>query len=438
MSANWSNLDAAHLLGRATFGALPEDVAAAVRLGREETVERLLAGKSLTGEPRVLQAIGDVTADGKKLDADKIGDQQTYWLYRMAVSEAQLAEKMTLFWHGHFAVSYQKVREIPLMARQNELFREHALGSFHDLVLEIGKDPAMMVWLDTNSNRKGKPNENYAREVMELFTLGIGSYTEEDIKEAARAFTGWNVKKDTGEVTFVKNQHDQAIKTVLGDRGNFDEADIVEILFKQKALPVFMARKLLQFFGAPEPSDAWVAEVAASFERSSTVGAALKELFLSEAFYARENRLSLIKTPAEYVAGIMRSLQLPLSNSYAAAMRKMGQELYLPPDVAGWRGGASWLMTTSLLARYQFAESVAKRVKGPLLTSAAFTPGEEKTAADWVALWGRNVGLQTLGDVTSKALAQYADDTFVHAVQQNNGMRGLLHLLLISPEAQMK
>ncbi len=190
--------EAGHLLRRAAFSATRREVEAAVALGREETVSRLVGGQSLTGEKENLASFTELKADGKALAEDQIGDHQTYWLYRMAYTQAPLIEKMTLFWHGHFATSYQKVREIPLMIRQNELLRKNALGSFKELVRQIGKDPAMMLWLDSGSNRKGKPNENYAREVMELFTLGIGSYSEQDVKEAARAFTGWNYDKKGG------------------------------------------------------------------------------------------------------------------------------------------------------------------------------------------------------------------------------------------------
>lgn len=434
----WTEKEAAHLLGRATFSATAAEVAACLKLGKEETVRRLVAGQSLTDAGETVQALSDVRVDGQPLKADNIGDQQVYWLYRMVQTQAPLIEKMTLFWHGHFATSYRKVGRVPLMVQQNELFRKRALGNFRELVLEVGKDPAMMVWLDANSNRKGKPNENYAREVMELFTLGIGNYTEDDIKEAAKAFTGWSVNRDTGEVHFNAKQHDTSVKHVLGETGNFDETSVVGVLFDQKALPRYMATKLLQYFAANDPSPEWIEAVAADFHDKRTVGEVLQNLFLSDEFYKPEHRSTLIKTPAEYVAGILRALDIPLSKGFAGAMRKMGQELYLPPDVAGWRGGATWLMSSSLLARYQFAQSVAQRVKGNLLSSAEFQPEQKDDADAWVELWAQKLGLWDLGDQTRKTAAQYASDTFVHAKQQTAGMRGLLQLLLISPEAQMK
>ena len=437
MEAPWSEYEVVHLLQRATFSASASEINACLKLGKEETVKRLITGESLTNYGPELLALPDVLADGKNLVADRITDHQTYWLYRMVNTKAPLIEKMTLFWHGHFATSYASVREIPLLLKQHELFRERGLGSFRDLVSAIGKDPAMMLYLNANNNRKGKPNENYAREVMELFTLGIGNYTEEDVKAAARALTGWNVKKETGDVTFNGKQHDAGVKTILAQTGNFDEADLVNILFEQKALPQFIAKKLLQFFCTPTPSEEWISLVADDFANEKSVGEVLSHLFLSDRFYAPENRQSVVKSPAEYVACLVKAFELPLTNGYVWAMRKMGQELYLPPDVAGWRGGATWLMTTNLLARYQFAESVARKVKPALLISPGYQPMMNE-AKDWVALWSSNANIWSIGDHTATVLAKYAESTFIHAQKKTTGMRGLLHLLMISPEAQMK
>jgi len=434
----WTEKEAAHLLNRAAFSALPAEIEACLALGKEETVRRLIEGRSLTDEAVELPPIEEVVADGKPLKPDLISDQQLYWLYRMARSQAPLVEKMTLFWHGHFATSNQKVARVNLMVRQNEMFRAGALGNFRDLVLAVGKDPAMMVWLDVNSNKKGKPNENYAREVMELFTLGIGNYTEDDVKEAARAFTGWTVNRDTGEVTFNPKQHDNSVKHVLGRSGNFDETSLIDVLFEQKALSRFMAAKLLKFFAVGNPHPDWIEAVAEHFRTKSTVGEVLGNLFLSDEFYKPEYRLALVKSPAEYVAGILRTLNVPLSKGYVNLMRLMGQELYLPPNVAGWKGGESWLMSSLLVARFQFAQSVARKVKASELASAEYRPERKDSGEAWVELWAKKLGLWEIGEPTKRATAQYADETFVHAKQQTAGMRGLLQLLLISPEAQLK
>jgi uncharacterized protein (DUF1800 family) len=434
----WTEREIIHLLNRAAFGASPKEIRACLAMGKAETVRRLIAGESLTGEKEALLPIDQVKADGKELKPDQIGDQQVYWLYRMIYTQAPLIEKMALFWHGHFATSYQKVKEIPLMLQQNGLFRKYALGNFRELVLEIGKDPAMMVWLDVNKNRKGKPNENYAREVMELFTLGIGHYTEQDVKEAARAFTGWTYNKDENKVNYQAKQHDDGRKTLLGETGNFGSDDVVEVLFKQDALPQFIAHKLLEEFALINPSEAWINEVARDVASKKTIGEVLGNLFLSDAFYEEKLDKALVKSPAEYVASIMRALVLPMSKGFTQAMRKMGQELYLPPDVAGWRGGTTWLNTTSLLARYQFAESVASKLNGNVLTSTDYTPRDNASAEEWAKLWSKNLGIDNLSPSTLKGLNQYAEDTFMHTSQRNAGLRGLLQLILISPEAQMK
>jgi uncharacterized protein (DUF1800 family) len=439
MASMWTEQEAVHLLNRTTFYTSPDDVSTALQLGQEETVRRLIAGEPLNGAEGSIQPIEEVLADGKNLKATDIGDQQAYWLYRMTQTSAPLIEKMTLFWHDHFATSHRKVNNVPLMVQQNELFRKYALGSFYELLIEVGKDPAMVIWLDGNSNKKGKPNENYAREVMELFTLGIGNYSEQDIKEAARAFTGWSVNKDDNyKISFNAKQHDTGVKKVLRESGSFDEHTVVDVLFHQAALSQHMASKLLQAFATADPPTSWVDQIAKDFKESKTVGEVLKKLFLSDTFYKPEYQRAIIKSPAEYVAWLVRAYQLPLSKGYTSAMRKMGQELYLPPDVSGWEEGTSWLMTTSLLARYQFAESVAKKVKSTMFTEIPYNLGNGAMADDYVWKWSRNSGIWFLGEQSEKTVARYAEDTFLYAKTKINGMRGLLQLLLISPEAQMK
>jgi uncharacterized protein (DUF1800 family) len=434
----WTVREATHLLNRTTFTATADEVNAALLLGREETVRRLIAGESLTGAEQSLLSFDEVKADGKGLKAEQMKDYEVYWLYRMLNTQAPLHEKVALFWHGHFATSKRKVNNVSFMANQIDMFRDDGMGNFKELVLKVGKDPAMMEWLDANSNRKGKANENYAREVMELFTLGIGNYTEDDIKNAAKAFTGWTVNNNTGEVKFNKKNHDESVKKVLGEQGNFNETTVVDVLFDQEALPLFMATKLLRFFAVDNPSSEWVAKVGDDFSRNNEVSDVLQNLFLSDEFYKPEYQLALIKTPAEYTAGVLRTLNLPLARTFTSYMARMGQELYYPPDVAGWRGGPTWLMSSSVLARYQFAQNVSKRVSTKVLTAAESQPEDKTDAGQWVDLWANKLGLWDISDTTKKAIAQYAEESFVHMKSQTNGLRGMLFLLLICPEAQMK
>jgi uncharacterized protein (DUF1800 family) len=438
MGVTWTNAEVVHLLLRAGFGGAEDEVKACLALGREETVRRLIAGEALT-ETAALTPFDQLNAEGKKaLDPVQLGDQQMYWLYRMVNSNAPLIEKMTLFWHGHFATANYKVKNVTLMVQQNTLFRKYALGNYKELVLATGKDPAMMIWLDVNRNKKNKPNENYAREVMELFTLGIGQYTETDVKEAARAFTGWTYSEKENKVAFNPKQHDNDPKTLLGEKGNLDGDEAIDIIFHQKSLSTFLALKLLKYFATDNPPDSWVQQVAKHIVEKATIGEVLHELFLSDDFYHPNLRLALIKTPADYVAGILKTLQLPAARGHAQAMRKMGQELFSPPDVAGWRGGASWLNTNLLLARYQFAESIAMQMNNKKLMPADATPKQAELPEEWVKLWSQRLGITQLSDKTLKGLSAYVEDTIVHTKQNNAGLRGLLQLILISPEAQMK
>ncbi|BFT69992.1 DUF1800 family protein [Paenibacillus sp. P36] len=435
MGITWTNTEVVHLLLRAGFGGAESEVNACVALGREETVRRLIAGEALT-ETAALTPFDQLSADSKKaLDPLQLGDQQMYWLYRMVNSSAPLIEKMTLFWHGHFATANYKVKNVTLMVQQNELFRKYALGNYKELVLAIGKDPAMMIWLDVNRNKKNKPNENYAREVMELFTLGIGQYTETDVKEAARAFTGWTYNEKENKVAFNPKQHDNDSKMLLGEKGNLDGDEAIDIIFHQKSAATFLALKLLKYFATDNPSDNWVQQVAKLITEKATIGEVLHDLLLSDDFYNPDLRLSLIKTPADYVAGILKTTQLHVAKGHAQAMRKMGQELFSPPDVAGWRGGASWLNTNLLLARYQFAESIATQMNNKLVGTS---PKQAERPEEWVKLWSQRLGITQLSDKTMQGLSAYVEDTILHTKQKNAGLRGLVQLLLISPEAQMK
>jgi uncharacterized protein (DUF1800 family) len=283
-----------------------------------------------------------------------------WWLDRILKTGRQLEEKMTLFWHNHFATSNAKVKNARFMLGQYRTLKKYALGSFQDLLHAITIDPAMMVWLDTVESRKGKPNENYARELMELFSLGIGNYTEHDIREAARAFTGYEILDRKGALN--PRQHDPAAKTVFGKTGPFDGEQVVDLCLEKPACPHFLVRKLYRFLVSEStpPPDELLAPLVRQYRASHfDTGKLVETILRSEHFFAPETYRAKVKSPAEFVAGIVRGLEghagsLPL----AQAMEGLGQILFAPPSVKGWDGGPAWLNGQTLLFRQNLALSL--------------------------------------------------------------------------------
>ena len=369
--------DAQHLLGRAGFGARPADLAGFATLSREAAIERLLAETraepvaSPPAElsdylpPSRLRALSD--EERKETQVRSALALRAWWLGAMlgaATPAEQLRERMTLFWHNHFVSSLQKVKSAKLMLDQNRLLRRHALGHFGELLHAVGKNPAMVVYLDSATNRKGSPNENFAREVMELFTLGEGHYTEHDVKEAARAFTGWSIEPDTGEFRWRPFAHDNGNKTVLGVSGNLDGDAVLDILLAQPQTAEFVVRKLWREFVSPAPDESETRRIARRFRDSGyDMRVALREIFGSRAFWAAENRLALVKSPVDWVLGTLNSLEVepPESQHLAIALRQLGQDLFAPPNVKGWPGGETWINSSTLLQRKQLAERLLRR-----------------------------------------------------------------------------
>jgi uncharacterized protein (DUF1800 family) len=365
--------DARHLLNRTSFAAAPADIEAFAALTREQAADRLLSWTRAstvtpppewTAEPfESRRRFQRMSAEDRKLAVremfQKSFELQSWWLTEMLVTPAPLTEKMTLFWHNHFTSSQQKVRSPQLMHRQNALLRRHALGNFGELLHAVARDPAMVVYLDSASNRKGRPNENFAREVMELFTLGEGHYTERDIKEAARAFTGWSIDPDSGEFLFRRPAHDDGAKTVLGRTGNFDGDAVLDILLAQPQTAEHIAAKLWREFVSPQPDPAEVRRVGRVFRESRyDIRAALRALLISDAFYAPANRAALIKSPVDLVVGTLRQFQFTTGDvlPFVFASSQLGQALFVPPNVKGWPGGDAWINSSTLLARKAFLE----------------------------------------------------------------------------------
>lgn len=374
-----------YLLRRAGFGVTPAEAAVLASRGLEAVVDGLLAAGD---EP---EEIAPPDLAKEPYSPEKLADIQAYWLHRMITTRRPLVEKMTLFWHGHFATGVKKAKPV-LMQRQNELLRRHALGAFPALLRAVGKDPAMLLWLDGHGSTRKAPNENYAREVMELFTTGPGPYTETDVREAARAFTGWRVD-ETGEAQFVPKRWDPGVKTVLGRTGAFGADEIAAILAERPETARFLAAKLWRFFASPTPVDDVVQQMASAYAASGgQVRPMLRVLFLSDAFYAAG---PLVKSPVELVAGTLRLCGLPATRDAAWWATRMGQTLYDPPNVAGWPGGTAWLGATSLLARWNLGEGV-KVLLGQNPRSAWMEAGSPAELVDrWLAHFGITAGVQT-------------------------------------------
>lgn len=293
----------------------------------------------------------------RRENRDRIKTLNLTWLNEMAVTDAPLREKMALFWHGHFACRQQNAVFQQLLL---DNIRNNALGSFRELLMQVSKSAAMLAFLNNQQNRKQHPNENFAREVMELFTLGRGNYTENDVKEAARAFTGWgfNLK---GEFTFRKFQHDDGTKTVLGKSGNFDGDDVLNILLDQKQTSVFITRKVYRYFVNDNADEAKVKWLAGRFYQSDyNIQSLMKDIFSADWFYAAENVGVHIKSPVELLAGMRRTLGIELENEEVQLLmqRALGQVLFYPPNVAGWPGGKSWIDSSTLMLRLKIPQLI--------------------------------------------------------------------------------
>ncbi|MCZ6815301.1 MAG: DUF1800 domain-containing protein, partial [Planctomycetota bacterium] len=372
-SNGWSKAHAGHLLRRAGFGGTPEQIDFLASLGREKAVGTLVDYEAVadTGTPFELppppppirQTHPNADKDeiqrlrGLERRADRIQFERVagWWLSRMVSSPRPLQEKMTLFWHGHFTSGYREVRSSRAMHLQNDLFRRLATGSFRELLMDISEDPAMILYLNTQQNSKRKPNENFARELLELFTMGVGHYTENDIKEAARAFTGVRLDRRTCKVSFRRRQHDFGEKTFLGKTGNFEPSDVIDIILDQPVTAEFMSRKMWEFFAYEDPEPAIVKALASVFRESKyDVGALLQAMFRSDAFYSDRARFTHIKSPVELIVGTMRALETPVFNDVTLLehLRSMGHTLLQPPNVKGWDGGIAWINSSTLFNRY--------------------------------------------------------------------------------------
>jgi uncharacterized protein (DUF1800 family) len=322
----------------------------------DEYLKDLVMGMEGRGK---IQKRKEAGADEKKKireqNRDDIKNLNLAWLNEMVQSEAQLREKLSLFWHGHFAS-----RNINIFYQQQllDIIRQNATGSFRKLLHEVSTSAAILTFLNAQQNKKDQPNENFAREVMELFTMGRGNYTETDVKEAARAFTGWssNVR---GEFIFRRFQHDTGRKTVLGKSGNFKGEDVIDILLEQKQTAVFITQKIYRFFVNDTPDHEKIYWLAERFYSSDyNISSLMDDIFTSSWFYDEKNIGTRIKSPVELLAGIQRILPMKIENPETLLLlqRVLGQMLFYPPNVAGWPGGKSWIDSSTLMARLRIPQ----------------------------------------------------------------------------------
>ncbi|MEM9819648.1 MAG: DUF1800 domain-containing protein, partial [Bacteroidota bacterium] len=340
-----------HLYWRAGFGQSPAEWKAQENQSLSTIIHQLFTAAQNARElptstsliSREMAAMNESSKKEKRKQARRaVLRLNQEWIERMAnPSHPVLLEKMTLFWHGHFACI---TRQPHLAGQQLQTIRQHALGNFKDLVLAMAKDVSMIRFLNNQQNKKRKPNENFARELMELFTIGRGNYTEQDIKAAARAFTGWSSNL-RGEYKFKRRQHDYGSKTFMGKTGNFGGEDIIDILLERRETAQFISRKVYRYFVNEKVDERRVSALAAQFYQSNyNITALMKQIFSSDWFYAPENVGVKIKSPIELLVGMMRSLNVQFAQAKGMlfVQKALGQILFRPPNVAGWPGGKSW------------------------------------------------------------------------------------------------
>ncbi len=476
-AGSWDSRLAAHLLRRAAFGGSPDDIARTASLSMNAAVDALIRFPKDTGLPaapdqltdyymeqaQLLRQAGkaaagndDETIKQRRMEIAKMRQQTNvsmirWWTNRMINSPAPLQEKMTLFWHGHFASSALQKGITPKEAvDQNWLFRSNALGSVREMTHLVSRDPAMLKYLDNARSTKDHPNENYARELMELFTLGIGNYTETDVRESARAFTGYSLNGPLRGGGFNLNArvHDDGTKTFLGNRGNLDGDQIVDIIFKQAAAPRWFAQKLLNFFVYNDPEPELVDALAALIVKNDfQMMPVMSTLLRSNVFYSNRSYRALVKSPLEFVVGTYKLLGLkdPTVETLAS-LNRMGQVPFHPPSVKGWDGGASWLNSQTMLVRQNFVNYVVTNQMMQSMkqgTSSWLMSGPPPSARDACT---KLVDTILQGDATPASVAKlqdYLSGSDTSALGQLSGenyeerMRGAAYLTMAMPAYQL-
>lgn len=460
----WDTRRAAHLLRRAGFGGTTESIARIASMRPHEAVESLIRlpdanatnGPDDVFDPRAQllslraqmrgadsQSRRDALKALRKSARESVVSMQTWWLNRMLTTPAPLQEKMTLFFHGHFtSAAIQKGAWPNYVWQQNQLFRTNALGNLRDLTLAVSKDPAMLIYLDNARSNKTHPNENYARELMELFTLGHGNYTEEDIRQSARAFTGWTLDRRSGQFAFVPQLHDEGTKTFLGLSGNLDGADIVDRIYRQPACARFWAQSLLGFFLYSDPEPELVDAFATVIRKNDFhLAPVMSTLLQSNVFYSERAYRALVKSPVEYVIGTYNALGLTaVDRSAIRPLAQMGQVLFEPPNVAGWPGGENWITSQSIIARHNF---VAALVNSPMISQSSWLDGMPPNADGASRALVSAILQNDAPDQARTQLVSYLDGSGTAALKMFSGenfqerVRGAAYLTMTMPTYQL-
>ena len=461
----------AHLMRRAGFGATRDELEAALAKGYEATVEELLH----PGDPEDLPQ--DVIRRYHTEQAElRLSDgAAANWMYRMITTKNPLEEKLSLFWHSLFATGYVKLNQANALLNQIEMFRKYGLGNYATLLVELSKDPAMIIWLDNNDNHKEAINENYGRELLELFSMGIGNYSEQDIKECARAFTGWTLGNAEYMATRASRDsiwpysrinwhfqyrdydHDDGEKTFLGETGNFNGQDIVGIIAKQKATARFVCARLFQYFAADEvdeDGEKVIDEMIKSyFDSGYEMRSVLRTLFNSEYFKSENARWARVKGPVELVIGAVRlagSYREPTPGIEQVARQAvyMGQGLLQPPSVEGWHEGIEWVDSGALVERVNFVAHEFANVQNPgvrrIIERLANDNGGVFTPDTLVEKCLDLIGPVEVSDATRTALLEYAEHLGEISLKDHQegddaekGVAGLLSLAAATKEFQL-
>ena len=465
----WNRITAAHLLNRAGFGGTPAEIEKLSALGLGKAVESFLQAEDdgdLFPQPALMepavrftyhQRLQAATSEEEKkilrkelADTERTSmlDLRLWWLNRMRYTSAPLLEKATLFWHGHFATSNQKVNDPYLMWQQNETLRHDALGKFPELLKAMSRDPAMIRWLDLGSSHKDHPNENFAREVMELFSLGEGHYSEKDIQESARAFTGYRVHPETGSFQMIPRDFDPREKIFFGKSGPFTGDNIIDLIVARPECARFLGRKLWVFFVAENPGEEIVQGVAdLLLGNGYDIGATLGVIFRSAAFYSSKVIHHQIKGPVQWMIQTTKMLEIPLPDASVLenSLAALGQTVFAPPNVKGWDGGRAWISASSLLYRYNLAAFLlsgrapvlgGKGVKTAVIPLEKIAPMADRTSSDQLL---DPLGFRVFNvPLPVKDRAEFLTYLEKHSLPySDNVVRDLMQIMMSTPEYQL-